>query len=168
MRIEPATTSDCRAIADVQVRTWQQAYEAILPAEYLASLTVAGAEARWRELLADASVQVLVARGQTVVGFCAFGTSRDADAAPGWGEIYSIYVDPSVWAQGAGGLLCLEALERMRTSGLTTTTLWVFAENERARRFYRSLGFALEPGSEKEFALAGAHVRELRYLLPLA
>jgi len=168
MRIEAARPEDCRAIAEVNVSAWQQAYRHILPADFLASRAVEPTEVFWRDQLANASLELLLARRDTaVLGFVALGPSRDADAAD-CGEIWSIYVAPEVWSQGAGRRLCLTALERLRARAYATATLWVLAENQRALRFYRSLGFAVEADSARDFELGGARVGELRCRLALA
>jgi ribosomal protein S18 acetylase RimI-like enzyme len=173
MRIEDAVPQDARAIAEIGVLTWRYAYKHILPAEYLASLSVDAREAGIRASLEQRRFDVLVARdphSQDVIGFVAFGPSRDADPPPGDGEIYAIYVAPPAWSTGAGRQLCVAALERLRARGFRSASLWVFVENARALRFYRAMGFAVEPGSEKQFRLDGmdADVRELRCSIALA
>lgn len=159
---------DCPAIAEVNVRAWQQAYAHILPAEVLAARTVAPTEAFWRRKLEEGVPPVLVARDPEVVGFVAFGSSRDPDAAPSCGEIWAIYVAPARWGKGVGRPLCLAALVELRTRGCNRVTLWVLAENHRALRFYRSLGFEVELDSEREVDVNGAPIREVRCSLPLA
>src|SRR5262245_60322825 len=123
MRIEPATPADCRAIAEVHVAGWQQAYAHIFPADFLAARTVESSERYWREQTARGEPQVLVARAEQVVGFVAFGASRDAGAAPTVGEIWAIYVAPELWSKGAGRLLCAAAVERLHARQLDPVTL---------------------------------------------
>lgn len=84
LQIEPATSADCRAVAEVHVESWRQAYRSILPAAHLASLSVEEREALWRRVVEQRPSQLLVARteGRAIVGFIAFGASRDADAPP--------------------------------------------------------------------------------------
>jgi RimJ/RimL family protein N-acetyltransferase len=41
--------------------------------------------------------------------------------------------------------------------------LWVFEENHRARSFYESAGFALEPDSRKLIEIGGSRYPEVRY-----
>jgi hypothetical protein len=88
MEIQAATSEDCRAIAEVQVDSWQHAYRGILPEQYLASLSVAEREAMWRRMVERQPSHLLVARaaGQ-VVGFVAFGASRDEGAPNDRAEI---------------------------------------------------------------------------------
>lgn len=168
MRIERATLAHCREIAEVHVLSWRQAYAGLIAADYLAALSVDGREAAWREVVAKGAPQLLVAVADgRVAGFVAFGPSRDKGAAPGTAEIWALYLAPSCWSQGTGRALWLAALERMREAACSAVSLWVLAGNERARRFYAAAGFAPDLASEREFAIGGARVAELRYVREL-
>jgi len=165
MQIEPATSEDCRAIAEAHVESWQHAYKSILPEPYLASLSVPGREALWRRMLEGQPSHLLVARdaGQ-VVGFVAFGAARDEGAPTDRAEIWAIYVKPAFWSTGAGRLLWLAASQQIRAEGYKTGSLWVVAGNQRAIRFYERAGFVAEPQSRKQFELGGAMLEEVRYV----
>lgn len=167
--IEPAAPEDCRAIAEVHVESWRQAYRGLLPAPYLASLSVADREALWRRVLAERRADVLVARDAAaqVVGFLAFGASRDDDAPGGQAEVMALYVRPACWSTGAGRRLWLAALRRLRGQAYRTVGLWVACGNERATRFYARAGFAAEPASRRPVELGSARLEEIRYVLAL-
>jgi len=163
MRIEAAALEDCRAVAEVHVASWQQAYAGVVPSEYLAGLSVAAREASWQEAARTGSPSVLVARSEgKVIGFVAYGPSRDQDAPANCAEVWALYVLSSSWSAGVGRSLWLAALERLRLVGASRVTMWVLSENERGRRFYTAAGFVPEPASEKEFALGGARLKEIR------
>jgi ribosomal protein S18 acetylase RimI-like enzyme len=165
MEIQPATSADCRSVAEVHVESWQHAYLGIIPEQYLASLSVAEREAMWRRMIERQPSHLLLARnaGQ-VVGFAAFGASRDEGAPTDRAEIWAIYVKPTFWSAGAGRLLWLSALQQILAEGYKSISLWVIAGNERAVRFYERAGFVLEPESRKSFELGGALLEELRYV----
>lgn len=165
MRIESATLEDCRAIAEVHVESWQHAYKGILPHQYLASLSVSDREAIWRHMVQQQPSHLVLARNaRQVVGFVAFGASRDEDAPTDRAEIWAIYVKSASWSSGAGRLLWLEALQRILAEGYRSISLWVIAGNERAVRFYERAGFVLESESRKSFELGGRTLDELRYV----
>ncbi len=162
--IRPAQVSDAAGIAEVHVRSWQEAYTGIVPDEYLAGLDPAQRTPVWAENLRrgpDDRVFTWVAEAEEhIVGFATLGPGRDEDVRRGDQEIYSIYLDPEQWGHGV-------ARDLMRTvvaeagSG-TRILLWVLAENERARHFYRRNGF--EPdGVEKLVPVGGAELLEVRY-----
>ena len=165
MQIEPATLDDARGIAEVHVASWQRAYQDILPAPYLAGLSVERRETMWRDAIEKQLPQLLVARSENgIVGFVSFGASRDEGAKPGSAEIWAVYLLPEVWSQGIGRMLWHAALERIDAQGFKTVSLWVISTNERAIRFYVDAGFVPEPDSLKEFELGGVQLKEIRYV----
>jgi ribosomal protein S18 acetylase RimI-like enzyme len=166
MQIEPATSEDCRGIAEVHVESWQHAYQSILPEQYLASLSVPAREAVWRRMQERRPSHLLVARnaGQ-IVGFVAFGASRDEDAPQDQAEIWAIYVKPDFWSVGAGRLLWLAASRQVQAEGYNTVGLWVIAGNQRAIRFYQRAGFMAEPESRRQSELGGVVLEEVRYVM---
>ena len=164
MRIHAATPELCGAIAQVHVLSWQHAYASLLPAEFLATLSVEKRAAMWRESLSAGNPQLLVAEeAGTVDGFIAFGLSRDQDATPASREVWALYLNPSSWSKGVGRALWLAALERMLAQGTKTITLWVIEGNARAIKFYSAAGFKPEAGSVKSFTLGGEPLNEVRY-----
>lgn len=165
MRIEPATVQDCRAVAEVQVESWQRIYQGILPEPFLASLSVAEREAGWRRMVGDQSGHLLLARtDDQPVGFVAFGASRDEGAAADCAEVWALYVRPAFWSTGAGRQLWLAALQQLRAEQYRRICLWVIAGNARAIRFYERAGFIAEPASRKRFELGGATLEEVRHI----
>jgi ribosomal protein S18 acetylase RimI-like enzyme len=168
MKIQPAVPEDVPAIARAQVRSWQAAYERIMPADHLATLSVEKREALWRELLSRSAPDLLVAKeNDYIVGFIAFGRCRDPDAAPSTAEIWSVYVIPSHWAQGVGTQLWKQARERMIELGYHSASLWVLADNTRATQFYDRIGFDLDEDSAKDVVIGGKTLSEVRYVAQL-
>ena len=164
VQIAVATADDCRAIAEVQVRSWQFAYRDILPAAYLASLSVSERESKWCRVIENKRSHVQLAQmSRQVIGFVSYGPSRDDDAPSGCAEVYAIYVHPSFLSTGVGCQLWLAALQQVRAEDYKTITLWVIAGNDRAVRFYERAGFLAEPGSRKQFRLGGIVLDEVRY-----
>jgi ribosomal protein S18 acetylase RimI-like enzyme len=168
MKISHAVPEDAPAIARVHVRSWQVAYEGILPAAYLATLTTEKREAMWRESISRGSPQLLVARDDDgIVGFVAFGTCRDENAAADRAEVWAIYVAPSHWSQGVGTQLCRQARERLVEQGYCSVSLWVLTDNTRAIQFYAGVGFVADAESSKEVIVGGNAFREIRYVAEL-
>ena len=155
--IRLAEVGDAPIVADLHVRSWQEAYRQILPAEFLDSLDVAQRTDFWRRSLDD-GVQVLVAEEDQVIGFCHAGESRDE----GWGEIYSIYVDPDHWGRGVGSHLMAAGVTRLLGLGFDEALLWVLEDNQSARRFYESKGWVLSKRFQV-LEIGGTPVTEVRY-----
>jgi len=95
MHIAPARLEDARQVAEIHVTTWQSAYQGIVPAEYLASLSVDQREAMWRESIAEGVPELLVAKAEGgMVGWVAFGPCRDEGSPADSAEVWAIYVAP--------------------------------------------------------------------------
>lgn len=145
--IRDAVVGDAEAIARIHVRAWQVAYRRIVHDAFLDSLSVADRTARWRERLAgDEESTVVIESDGAIVGWATYGEARDDDAADNVGELHAIYFDPSSWRQGLGTVLYREIEKRLRFAGFTEVTLWVLEANERARKFYASIGYSADGG----------------------
>jgi ribosomal protein S18 acetylase RimI-like enzyme len=163
MNIREATLDDARAIATIHVQSWQAAYQGIIPASYLQSLSIERREAIWCELLLKRASETFVAENQGVVqGWINIGPSRDADAHPQTAEVWALYVDPRYWAQGIGTALWTEAAKRFSQMGFAKATLWVLRDNQRAIRFYQAAGFQSEEGRQRSSEWGGATLIEIR------
>jgi ribosomal protein S18 acetylase RimI-like enzyme len=164
MNIRPAIASDARTVATVHVQAWQRAYRGIVPDAYLDSLSIDRREHNWRVVIQKGTPELWVAEADSqVVGWSAFGASRDEDATPHTGELEAIYVLPQYWSTGTGRALWLGTRRRLIERGFTTATLWVLTANVRAIRLYAAAGFAPNPASEKEINIGGRALREIRY-----
>ena len=117
---------------------------------------------RWYALIEDGAVSLLMAEEDgELLGFCACGESRDEDAAPGVGEVRSFFVAAGLWGRGVGGALMSAVLDSLRERGCTEATVWSFAANERANRFYEAHGFTRDGAERTEEVWAD--LLELRY-----
>jgi ribosomal protein S18 acetylase RimI-like enzyme len=162
--IRVATEADAAGIASVHVRSWQEAYAGIVPEAYLASLDAGERTAQWTRYLRegpkdDIRTWVAVAGGRAV-GFITVGPSRDEDAGRADQEIFSIYLDPGTWGHGVARDLLRTVIAEVGER--TTITLWVLADNERARHFYRRHGFQAD-GVERYDDIGGESLLEVRY-----
>jgi mycothiol synthase len=79
--------------------------------------------------------------GMTGFNWCKIHEAHHRE--PALGEIFVIGVDPRAQGTGLGRALAVEGLHRLHGRGVTTGSLFVAAENERAVSLYRSLGFSV-------------------------
>jgi ribosomal protein S18 acetylase RimI-like enzyme len=164
MHVERAKLEDAHAIAEIHVLTWRAVYQGIVPADYLATLSVEKREALWRDSIAKGTPELWVAKTEgRVIGWVASGPCRDKGTPPQVGEVWAIYVTPSHWSSGVGRALWLTARERLQQHGYKSVSLWVLAENSRAIKFYLAAGFAPDLSSTKELTLGGKPLTEVRY-----
>lgn len=150
-RIERATTAHLQGLARCHAACWVEAYQGIVPAEYLATMAdLRTRMQRWAPRLdrPDSTVCVALA-GSEVVGEI-WVTSTDGPVALPDVELHSLYVRRSEYGSGLADELIAVAL------GDAPAWLWVFSVNERARRFYRRHGFVeqgvrqIDPGTGVE------------------
>ncbi|HEY5832522.1 GNAT family N-acetyltransferase [Streptomyces sp.] len=166
-QIRAMTEADVEAVSAIRVRGWQSAYTGIVPQSTLDAMDVAEDASRRREFLAKAAGRVhnLVAvRGETVVGWAAFGPYRaeQGDVPPGAGELYALYVRSDLIGTGIGRALTRAVVEHGPVLGWRRLLLWVLADNTGARRFYTRAGFTPD-GAETTDDYDGVALREVRY-----
>ncbi|GAA3923611.1 GNAT family N-acetyltransferase [Streptomyces gulbargensis] len=166
MTIREATPEDAAAIAAVHVGSWRAAYAALLPPEFLDSLSVAERAAWWEaRLTAPDGPTVLVAPGPDgrLLGFSCLRPWPDADFDPATtAELAALYTLPEVWGTGLGRRLAEASAERLLDDGFRTALLWVLAGNQRARRFYEAAGWRAD-GTVVQEETGGVTLDELRY-----
>ncbi len=156
--IRSANENDRLAIGKVYCEGWKAAYAGIVSDAFLSSLTAE--KCAPSRVPADCAL-VYEHEGQ-VAGVIHFGASRDGHGED-IGEIYSIYLLPSIWRQGAGRMLFHAAAQKLREKGFTALCLWTLKDNVRAIRFYESMG--MTRFSEREITIAGQALSEIGYIL---
>jgi len=181
--IRAGSAADAAQIAAVQREGWFAAYEGIIPAGFIDTVTTPDDGARVRQAFRTRPWQrmlVAVAADQEgpepaapgVVGYASFGPETDFTAP--WppprttdgeegrvAELYALYVRPAWWSTGIGRALMERVLSRTSDAGYLSITLWVLRENRRARRFYERAGFTSDGATNVLDRLGG--VTELRY-----
>ena len=145
--LRPAVLADAAAIGAVHVESWRETYSGLLPDAMLAELSVERWAAMWEDLLGDPGtaekMAILVAENEgRIVGIGGCGPQRDkALAKSGFtGEFGMIYVLRSHQGRGLGRSIMTSLARSLAKLGHAKASLWVFRENERARRFYERLG----------------------------
>jgi GNAT superfamily N-acetyltransferase len=167
MQVRRATSHDVAAIAQVHVDSWKAAYVGQLPDDFLAGLSAADRIPLWEGIVSGGEEgpvgsTFVLQEADAVIGFLHMDGTRDPDGSGSVGEVTALYLAPTWWGQGGGGLLLAAGLEALRSEGYRTATLWVLAGNERARRMYEAKGWHLD-GAEKVDASMGVTLVEVRY-----
>lgn len=168
MLIRPATLADAPALAAVEIASWRAAYQGLMPAAFLAQLSVAEKTRAWQHNLAKhgpaGRKRVLVACAATeVIGFERVGVMEEASRE---GLLYLLYVLPQHWGHGVGQTLLAAALSEFRHWGVTLAQLWVLRDNVRARQFYARQGWQ-ENGQTSTADYGGVALEALGYQRPL-
>lgn len=164
-RLRAARTEDLDELVRINLAAFRAGNAPAFGHEAAAQLTLDAARAQWHQFVehqpVDATVTVAEHSGR-LRGFAGAGPTRDDDLDPSVGELYSLYVDPDLWAQGHGTALHDAALDELRHGGFASAALWVLEDNAHAGRFYRARGWAPDRAHRP---FMGANSLRLRHLL---
>jgi len=167
--VRAATVRDAKTIARVHVTTAQAAYRELLAQDQLLDASLEQRQAFWREAIEYSEPQVqVVMGGDEMVGFVGFDRSRDKGTPSTTGEIWSLYVMPEQWGQGAGTALWDAANDGLKEEGCTKVTIWVPVRNERALQFFEHVGFKREMTTLKTASVGSSKIEEVRLKRDLA
>jgi ribosomal protein S18 acetylase RimI-like enzyme len=178
--LRDARRGDELAVAEVHVRSWQDAYRELMPAEFLAGLDPRDRAARYKFEAGERAPTTVVA----IAPVDDFGGVGDGDdpsltnsgevrsgSSPspvepvigfvtfgpsrdrdtvGLGEIYALYVDPGRYEGGVGRMLMAHARRRLKGEGFDAAVLWVLQGNERAASFYEREGWKPDGATREE------------------
>lgn len=156
MKIRKAEISDAEAIMKINVDTWQQAYEGIIPAAVLVQRRCSPERAEnWRKnikktISGSSAVYVAEDNSGNVIGFVWGGLSRDREI-PRHLELYAFYVHPKAQKNGYGKAL----FEAFRKYAAGKFYLYALQENVNAEGFYKKMGGVLMPEYTKDSPCAG-------------
>lgn len=145
--IREATLKDAKQIGFVHTSAWLETYTGLLNSVFLSSLSPERSAQRFEELRCR-DILVLTADGR-IVGFSAYGKTRDASLPNTCGDIHAIYILKAYQKQGYGKKLLEASMEKMRADGFDMFSVWVLEENKNAIAFYEKCGFKSD-GATKE------------------
>ena len=135
---------EARAFAALHVQCWREAYEGIVPAELMASLTDETRLPLWQAAIPDPQRFVCGAFVDDVpVGLIMAGPAEEKYIEEQGGHLFALYIAASQHRRGIGRALLAMATMDLLARGETTMTLGVLAENQPARAFYEALGAKL-------------------------
>ncbi|MGW1169121.1 N-acetyltransferase family protein [Streptomyces sp. NPDC002550] len=160
------TEVDVPAVSAIRVIGWQTAYAGIVPRSYLDGMTVE-ADVQQRRRHFERSKEgttnlVAVDAHGRVVGWACFGRFRSNEASTAMGELYALYVQPSLIGAGIGRMLLEAVHAHARADGFSLMLLWVLTDNTRARHFYERAGYIAD-GAVQADDYDGVLVSEVRY-----
>ena len=144
--IRLAVPADAPDMAEAYMRSWEVAYENIVPADYIREKRKGNA-AKTERMLNDENFsryQHVILRDDVIVGIIMIGPARDDDTDDSFYELHGIYLHPDYFRQGIGSYAMDFAFEKARSLGKTAMTVWVFAENINSIKFYEKCGFVAD------------------------
>lgn len=138
--IRPAVAADVPAILGFlrQLAAFEGAPDGVGATEQTLLADGFGERPRFEALLAEAGRQLV----GMVILYQAYSSWSGAPSL----MVHDLFVAPDSRGQGAGRALLAAAAQRAESLGCCRMDVNVLAWNERARRFYESLGFAHQEG----------------------
>ena len=158
--IRRAVPGDESTLAYIQTESWKAAFKNILSEEDLERCTVLDrATQMYRKLLLENKrngyILELDGKGHLIAWW---DRTREPDM-PGYAEIICIHSLQDNWRKGFGSKMMDKLLHDIANVGYKRAMLWVFDENDRAKKFYEAKGF-LKNGKAK----TGLGVTEVMYI----
>ena len=139
LSLRQARPSDAADLARIYIESWQDTYAGILPHSLLSTMSVKNHTARWQnQLRSQGSVIVAEDHKHGLIGLASMGGARDSSLGFD-GEVYTLYVDPGFFGQGAGRALLHGAFAALKERKLTSCLIWSHAPNN-ACFFYEAMG----------------------------
>lgn len=163
--IVPAGPSDAQALAKVHVASWRETYDGLLPAAYLARLSVEAHARRWFWSLTrpqPGDVTLAADGPDGLVGYVSGGASRRNRADEG--EVHTLYILRRAQGEGVGRALLQGAARVLAAGGARSLAISVLRDNVKARGFYARLGGIAE-ASRPEHGPGGV-MQEVYYVWP--
>lgn len=133
------TLADAAALADIQIKSFRQAYAGILPDTYLKGMDAKNIAVDFGQKINDPEKYLIMARvGNAVAGYAYLTAQRMAEL-PFAAELIELYVHPAHTRKGIGKKLFRDAVMLCTDNGWASLNVWVLAANQGACGFYESL-----------------------------
>jgi ribosomal protein S18 acetylase RimI-like enzyme len=147
LTVRKALPKDAIIYTDCHISCWQSAYKGIVPDDFLSNMVAEKKKLveRYSNILANPGncLYYCVLDADKMVGFLCINKNRNGDT-PDVGEVWAIYLIENYCGKGYGKQLLDFEINELKCSGCKEIFLWVFEDNNRARRFYEKHGFRFD------------------------
>jgi ribosomal protein S18 acetylase RimI-like enzyme len=143
MIIRRAAKSDARALSELAIKTYADAFGHSLSAADLAAHLQANLSEACFEGFIDDDVILIAEMGDRAIGYVQFGAVSVPveSASAGDREVRRLYVHPEFQGRGVGKRLLDAALDHPQLKAAGNIHLDVWEQNHGAQRLYRRYGF---------------------------
>ncbi|MDE5888920.1 MAG: aminotransferase class I/II-fold pyridoxal phosphate-dependent enzyme [Bacilli bacterium] len=134
---------DQEQMAHIKVDSWNETYNGIIDADYLASLDYQIQTDRYIESFDEYKYSVLVAiekETNKVIGYSCFSTTQNEFVESSDCELVSLYLAPGYTGKGVGKSLFRETVKILKGYNKRNMLVWCIKENKNAIKFYQKLG----------------------------
>ncbi|MGW3657587.1 N-acetyltransferase family protein [Streptomyces sp. NPDC005151] len=166
LTVRAMTEADVPAVSAIRVTGWKAAYVGIVPQSFLDGMTVEADTQQRRQHFKrskEGTTNLVAVDTQgRVVGWACLGPFRGTGTSTNIGELYALYVRPSLTGSGIGRTLLETVHAQAHADGFDFVMLWVLTDNTTARRFYERAGYVAD-GAVQADDYDGVSVSEVRY-----
>jgi GNAT superfamily N-acetyltransferase len=161
--IRKARPEDAYDYAACSISTWQSAYKGIVPSEYLDNMPneIEQRTENLRKSFADPNNihSYCVTYDEKMIGYITIDIAN--------ANIWAIYLIKDFLCKVLGKKLLNFAVDELKRIEHKEICLWVFEENERARRFYEKNNFHYHGEKRVVDKYGGVPLTQLKYVLNL-
>lgn len=141
-QIRRAVLGDEETLALIQTESWKAAFADILSPEELKRCTeLEKAITMYRKILSAGYGNGYILEVERKPHCIAYWAKTRENNMPGYAELICIHSLSDRWRKGYGSEMMERTLADIKEAGYNKVMLWVFVENERARKFYEAKGF---------------------------
>ena len=143
--IRKAKIGDEKTLAYIQAESWKAGFKNILPDDVLIKCTeIDRVTNTYRKMMEENKGNGYILFVDDSPHLIAWWGKSRSEEMKEYAELFAIHSLPDRWRMGFGRKMMDEVLNDMKEAGYKKAMLWVFAENERARKFYEAKGFKTE------------------------
>ena len=175
--VRESREDDASELGRIQVSTWHQAYDAVLPPAALEFMTEENAVASWRAAITDPptnghrmfTAYERATTGESTVGFIALAppAEDEEDISAPTAEIVTLLVEPRWGRRGHGSRLLSAAVTVARQGGAEHLICWVIARDTVTAGFLRSAGWERD-GWTRTLDAGGQPIDQHRFATDIA
>lgn len=150
IKIDKVKIGDENILAHIQTASWKEAFAKIISEEDMKKYADINRAREMYSILLSKNIGngFILSIDDTPHCIAYFDKSRD-DEFKDYAEIICIHSLASNWGKGYGSIMMERILKDIRQAGFNKVMLWVFEENNRARKFYEKHGFRLSDKTKK-------------------
>ncbi len=142
IELRRAELGDEKILAYIQTESWKAAFSGILSSEELERSTdLKKAEEMYQSVLHHDAVKMTIEFVDKKPHCIAGWSQNRCDLGKNTAELICIHSLCDRWHQGHGSLMMRHILDEIKKAGYSEVILWVFEQNQNARRFYEKHGF---------------------------
>lgn len=144
IEIRKVKAGDEKILAYIQTESWKKAFFHILTEEELVHYTnISKAEEMYADILSQGFGKGFILFIDGTPQCMAYWNATREKEMQQYAELICIHSLQDKWGHGYGSMMMKHILNEVKQAKYTKIMLWVFEDNERAKKFYEKHGFTL-------------------------